>query len=91
MRTIYKYKLEITGEQTLQIPLDGRMLSVQIQFEEPFLWAEVETEAPMKNVKIHCFGTGEPLPTYAKKLSYIGTVQMRKGTKVFHFFWEFSK
>jgi hypothetical protein len=86
MKTIYKYELTITNEQVIKIPVDAEILSVQVQHEKPCLWALVDTDNLDKNIKIHMFGTGHPLPNM--ELKYLGTFQMRHGHLIFHCFYE---
>lgn len=38
-KRIYKYPLEITDKQSVEMPISAEILTVQIQKEKPFLWA----------------------------------------------------
>lgn len=44
-KTIWKFELETTGNQTLKMPIGAEILSVQTQFDKPCLWALVEPNA----------------------------------------------
>lgn len=86
MRTIYKYHIEIRNFQILKVPQDRKILSVQVQKDEVCIWAEVDTQSPMSDLKVYVFGTGHPIQQ--KDLNYIGSVQLLGGDLVFHVFWE---
>ena len=90
MRTIYKYPIEITDSQTLEISEDHKFLSVQVQNDKPCIWALVDTETPESPVNIHIYGTGHPIPKDLS-MTYIGTIQVYDGRGVFHVFMEESK
>jgi hypothetical protein len=72
MRTIYKYPLEITGEQKIQMPEGARLRHVGLDTTDtPCVWAEVETNNPTWPVTIYLSGTGRPLHNYAR--NYVGS------------------
>ena len=85
MRTIYKYPIEITDFQILKVPQNRKFLTVQVQNEKPYIWAEVDTDSPTVDINIYVFGTGHPIPPI--DINYIGTVQMYEGRGVFHVYW----
>lgn len=98
MEKIFKYELEITDEQTIDMPSLSRILSVQEQNGKLCLWAVVEEKNAIKPRKIIICGTGNPLPDGLREFSYdapsgyttefIGTVQMSYGL-VWHVFAKF--
>ena len=83
METIYKYKLEVTADQTIEMPNGAEMLTVQVQAGIPCLWAKVNTENPVHKYKFKTHGTGHPLDKDFNGL-YIGTYQLYNGTLAFH-------
>ena len=85
MRTIHKYPIEITDFQTLKVPQERRILSVQVQNDKPCIWMEVKTDTPHTELKVYVFGTGQPMPPI--DLHYIGTIQVLEGRGVFHVYW----
>lgn len=88
MKTIYKYPIGITDEQTFLMPIGANILTVQVQNGNPFVWAMVDTEAPTEEVSIRVHGTGHPISDRSN-LEYIGTFQsMYGGHLVFHVFKE---
>lgn len=87
MKTIYKYPLEITDRQEIEMPREARILAVQVQNNVPCLWAVVDTELPLKERIFDTFGTGNPVDNYINYThNYIGTYQVRGGSLVFHVF-----
>ena len=83
-KTIWKFPLEITDEQEVEIPTPFRLLTIQLQNDKPCLWAIVEPEGPKEKVRILCIGTGHPID---EELGYhLGTIQLYNGQLIFHFF-----
>jgi hypothetical protein len=86
MKVIWKFTLEVNGEQRVTMPIGARLLTVQVQNDVPCLWAIVDTS----NIKpedhiIKMYGTGHE----HKEIdgTYLGTFQMMVGSAlVFHVF-----
>jgi hypothetical protein len=86
MKKIFKYPLEITDTQFIELPLGAEILTVQVQGDQLCLWAMVNTspDAITKNRRIEIVGTGYPVP--AGDLKYISTIQIMDGSLIFHIF-----
>lgn len=84
MKTIYKYSIETTDEQNINMPEMAEILTVQIQYGRPYIWALVDTENEQGVKTIEVFGTGNPIPDGVR--SYIGTYQLLNGELIFHVF-----
>ena len=86
MKKIYKYPLEITDTQFVELPLGAEILTAQMHGGQLCLWAVVNTlpEAVKKNRRIEIIGTCNPMPT--GDLKYISTFQMMGGGLIFHVF-----
>ena len=87
---IWKYPLKMTDKQVVEMPYRAKILTVQVQFGTPCLWALVD-ETNIPGVKltprtITIYGTGNPMPVNPGV--YIGTFQVRGGDLVFHVFEE---
>ena len=82
-KTIWKFPLEVTDEQTVQVPEGAQLLSVQTQYGKPCLWALVDPQAEKKPCVIQTYGTGHPV-THIDM--YLSTYQMEGGALVFHVF-----
>ena len=83
MKSIWKFGLEVTDEQTVEMPVGAKPLSVQVQHGTPCLWALVDTKAPKQKRIVQIFGTGHPV---ANEGDYVGTFQTEGGALVFHTF-----
>jgi len=85
MKTVYKYPLEVTDQQTVRLPRDHKVLCVQTQYDKPFIWALVDTQSPNFDYLFHTIATGAPADR-VKSRQYIGTYQLHDGALVFHVF-----
>jgi hypothetical protein len=75
MKTIFKTKLDICDEQTVELPQGSRILHIGKQNGAPCIWYECDTDRPTMKVTILCFGTGYRMDD-APVMEYIGTVQI---------------
>jgi len=69
MLTIHKFPLS----KILYMPMSAKILCVQVQDGKPYIWAEIETDAPKRRISIEVFGTGQELPS--TPMEYIGSYQ----------------
>lgn len=82
---IFKYPLELVDTQLIKMPANSRILTVQVQYGKPVIWALVESDKPAnQDYKISMYGTGHDVPTVPG--AYIGTFQMNNGGLVLHVF-----
>ena len=94
MKTIWKFPLEVTDEQTVMMPKGAEILSAHVQVsvdvdaahESVCLWALVDTDAKLQKRVVEIFGTGNPIDIPGVTHKFIGTVQMRGGSLVWHVF-----
>ena len=84
-RTIWKYGLEITSEQSILMPMDSIPLHVGVQGSNLVMWVQVDPTAPTVKRVIRVFGTGQPIPTDVTHW-YVGSVQI--GFFVWHVYDE---
>ena len=82
--TIYKYTLQ-PGRTVLELHRGAEVLTVQMQRDEPCMWAKVDTTQPMERRTFEVFGTGHTMPN-DPRLVYVATFQMYGGSLVFHVF-----
>ena len=62
MKTVWKYRLDLLdGQQVIKMPKGAQVLSVDMQHDQPTLWAEVDSEAPMEPRYFQVHGTGHPI------------------------------
>lgn len=85
MESIFKYQLETTDEQIVEMPLGAEVLTVQVQNEIPCIWAKVNPNHTPIRYRFRIFGTGHTIEEdFTGK--YIGTYQLFNGSGVFHIF-----
>jgi hypothetical protein len=74
MRTIWKYTLDHTDEQTIQVPKNFTVMSTGDVDGQCVLWAMVDSEAETIPVRVRMFGTGNPVDLPGR-WRFMGTVQ----------------
>ena len=81
MKKIYKYNLDITDRQLLELPKGSEILSVKNQGDNICLWALVNSEEQSKEVfEIEIFGTGHDIYENEKtERKFIDTCVMPNG------------
>lgn len=84
-KSIWKFPLETTDIQQIEMPVDAEILTIQTQAGQPCIWALVSPDAPKRKVAFEIFGTGHPVPENGRR-KYVGTYQLRGGSLVFHCF-----
>ena len=58
MKVIYKYQLQTTDEQVINMPVDHKVLHVGGQDKVLTMWVEVEADGPTEDFLIEIMGTG---------------------------------
>lgn len=81
--TIYKYPLEITDRQVIDMPDGAKILTVQVQHEVPCVWAPVDPDVASVPRYFTIYGTGHPCSAEGQ---YVGTFLVHGGALVFHIF-----
>ena len=90
MKSIFKYPLAVTDYQVLKLPLESKLLCVQVQIRIPCLWAMVDkNQDEHESIVIRTIGTGHDIREYPGE--YLGTYQIEGGALVFHVFASVSK
>ncbi len=84
MRTIHKQELQITDVQVIEVPKCSTILCVNKQKGTVCIWYECDTDFPLENRIIYCFGTGHKMPN--DDMKYIGTILTAAENFVFHFY-----
>jgi hypothetical protein len=91
MNKIFKYQLEVTDNQVIQMPENAEILTVQVQNidlkQVPCLWARVNPDYIKRPYKIRTIGTGHPIEDDFNG-KYLGTYQLTELSEilVFHVF-----
>jgi len=87
MNTIWKYPIPIQNSFELELPERSAVLCVQVQHDQPCIWALVNSEASLVKRKFLLLGTGQNAGAVEiNTQSYIGTFQLREGNLMFHLF-----
>ena len=73
MKTIYKYKVPINSEFHLLMPIGAKILCLQMQNNEPYIWALVSPTMSVEDVYFEILTTGGPAAAIARE--YVGTFQ----------------
>ena len=84
-KVIWKFKLEICDEQKILMPKGAKILSVQQQAGELFLWALYDPEKRKEERIIYIYGTRNSIQNHPVR-KFIGTVQTQNGFLVWHVF-----
>ena len=82
--TIWKFPLEVTDEQVVEMPAGAQRLCVQTQGERLCLWALVDPDAPLMSRRFAVRGTGHSIE--GDSGTYIGSAQQMRGALVWHVF-----
>jgi hypothetical protein len=86
MKKIFKFQLEITDRQVIEMQKEARILSLQNQNDTLTLWALVDPEKPKVKRYFQVFGTGHLIQDEIG--DYLGTVQTKSNNTdlVWHVF-----
>lgn len=66
------------------MPVGAQILSIQVQRDEPQLWALVDPEKEKETRTLQIYGTGRDMPDFPGK--YLGSFQIAGETLIFHVF-----
>jgi hypothetical protein len=70
--TIWKCPIPIEDHFTLELPHNARILTVQIQFEQAYIWVLVDPTIPRVQHHFRLVKTGED---FSEPAEYLGTFQ----------------
>jgi hypothetical protein len=82
-KTIWKYRVPLQDEFSLDLPSGAQILTVQEQCGSPHIWVKVQTGLVNVKRNFRVYGTGHDMDQDGE---YIGTFQMSGGQLVFHLF-----
>lgn len=84
-KTIWKFPLyPIEETMYIEMPHNSEILCVQMQVNEPYIWAIVDNDTSYERRILYIRGTGHDFNGSEGK--YIGTFQLSGGLLVFHVF-----
>ena len=82
---VYKFEIEITDEQTVELPFNAEILTIQMQRDKCCLWALVDPRNELEERTICIYGTGHPIPD-GVRLKHISTFRIIHLGLIFHAF-----
>ncbi len=85
---IYKYKLELIGSQSITMPVNAEILSIQYQSENLCLWAMFDDDELKTEARIFVI-VGTWYQFDCEGLNFLATVQ-QDGVFVWHIFEEIA-
>ena len=85
---IWKFSLMVIDRQTITMPVNAEILSVQMQAGVLCMWAVVDPDAEREQRLFEILGTGHAVPDVGKDVArhHLATVQARGGELVWHVF-----
>lgn len=85
-RVIFKYQMPVLEHFTMQLPQGAEIIRMEDQGGMFWLWAVIDTEAPVEEREFYAFKTGAKIPD-GLRLRYLGFcavfVQMELGLYIF--------
>ena len=85
MTTIWKFPLTVTDSQRVEMPEGAQLLTVQLQGNQPCLWAVVDSDNETEDRYFEIYDTGNPIRGDINETAkYIATFQ--QGPFVWHVF-----
>lgn len=83
MIAVYKYTIQLTDEQMLNLPLGAEPLHIATQGDQLCLWCRVHTDRPSRPRRVRIVETGHPVDDASR---YVGTFDIDNYLLVFHVF-----
>lgn len=85
MKKIFKYPIPIQDHFAVQMPIGAKVLCVQVQHGNPYIWVIVDERMPITPYQFRLRGTGHNC-TDCDESRYVGTFQLNDGYLIFHLF-----
>lgn len=87
---IFKYKIELLGQQKISMPVDAKIINLDCVDGKAFLYAIVDEHSNLfEERRIKHYGTGHPMLTMPGSVDkYIGTYKTNGNSLVWHVFEE---
>ena len=85
MKSVWKFEVENNLRQEIQMPKGAKILHLGVKNDAPYLWAEVDMDAPSEFRTFEVFATGGNITQdMGIEREYIGTYMIFRETLVFH-------
>jgi|21_taG_2_1085346.scaffolds.fasta_scaffold22647_3 hypothetical protein len=85
-QAVWKYPLQVTDEQIIEVPVGAEPLKAEMQNDELCLWMLVNPEVSTVKKKVHVHGTGHPVSDFVTRSDYVDSFMLHDGALVFHVF-----
>lgn len=92
MNTIINYKLENIDQQTIEIPLPARVLSVIEKNNDIILCSIIDDERDVPKIPVNILikGRGDFLENDIGLYTFLGTVKLFDGNEIWHVFYKYT-
>ena len=95
MNTIWKFKLENIDQQTIEIPLPAKILSVVEHNDDIMLYAVVDDDKDVPKIPVDILikGTGDVVEKNIGLYTFLGTVELFDGLarkEIWHVFYMYT-
>lgn len=84
-RAIWKFEVQVEETFQVSLPEGATVLSVDVQYGVPQMWALVEPGKPLRLRTFHVYGTGHVHSVNAFS-RFVGSFQLMNGSFVGHLF-----
>jgi hypothetical protein len=74
LRVIWKYPIDIVGEQKVTLRRGFTPLKVEVQDDQLFLWCLVDKHQPVKDYQVFVVGTGYEVSDTITEHMFVNTV-----------------
>lgn len=76
MKVIFKYSIPCQEKFVIELPAGAQIIRVDDVDGKFWLWAIVESDAPIEPRHIECYKTGQEMPADAHALVYLGCCKL---------------
>lgn len=76
MLTISKYEVPMNQEFNLILPIDHKILKIDLQQVSPVIWVLIDTENDLETNKFFLYTSDTPITESIQELTYIGSFVM---------------
>jgi hypothetical protein len=87
MKTIWKFSIPASDSFVNIMPKGSTIIHVEAQFNNPYMWAEVDSGAELVEREFEIFATGQTIPDRdGVNRLHCGSFLMDNGSLVFHLY-----
>lgn len=88
MRTIYKYPIPFQEDFQVDLPAGAEVIRVGVVDGFPFIWAVIDTDAPLVSRQFHARKTGSETPAVPENVRYIGCAAIHIQMELMLYYFE---